>query len=78
MSRKAVGKARRNITVSPVVSDMAQKVMAARGYGDFSAFIEELIRKEYDARFPAPMAQVEASAVAVAQRAKSRGEDPKP
>jgi uncharacterized protein YhbP (UPF0306 family) len=45
-------KERRNISMESRVHEMAREVMAKRGHRDLSGFIEELIRTEYDRRFP--------------------------
>lgn len=45
-------KERRNISLESRVHEMAREVMAKRGHRDLSGFIEELIRTEYDRRFP--------------------------
>lgn len=45
-------KERRNISLDSRVHAMAQRIMEKQGHADFSGFVEELIRREHDLRFP--------------------------
>ena len=45
-------KERRNISLDSRVHAMAQRIMEKQGHADFSGFVEELIRREHDVRFP--------------------------
>jgi hypothetical protein len=45
-----MSKSRINISMDPGIRALADEVMAARRFGDFSGFIEQLIREEYERR----------------------------
>lgn len=45
MRKKAV-----NLTISEEIRARAERTMAARGFSSFSAYVEQLIREEYERR----------------------------
>ena len=45
MRKKAV-----NLTISDEIRARAERTMTARGFSSFSAYVEQLIREEYDRR----------------------------
>jgi len=52
MSKQAL-----NLTINVRVRQMAEEIMAARGYSSISGFVEELIRDEYEKRVAPPTIQ---------------------
>jgi len=43
-------KIRRNITINPEIAALAEALMKLRKFDDFSGFVEQLIREEYERR----------------------------
>jgi hypothetical protein len=68
-------KRRTNLTINPEVFRRAQQVMALKGFSDFSGFVEQLIRDEWELRIgskltPAELArQFQSAATTVADAA---------
>lgn len=44
-------KRRTNITINPEIYRRAQQVMSLKGFSDFSGYIEQLIRDEWQTQF---------------------------
>ncbi len=45
-------KIRKNTTISEAILERAEKLMALRGYDDYSEFISALVREEWERRHP--------------------------
>jgi hypothetical protein len=51
-----MSKSRINISMDPAIRALADSIMEARCFGDFSGFLEQLIREEFDRRIgPTPL-----------------------
>lgn len=47
-------KTRTNLTLHPRIRQLAARLMEERAFNDFSPFVEQLIREEFERRFPTP------------------------
>ena len=59
-------KRRTNISMDEGIRELAEEIMANRRFADFSGFIEQLIRDEYDRRFGKTPPSVREAAVEMA------------
>lgn len=64
-------KTRRNITLNPEVLKLAIEVMTLRHFDDFSGFIEQLIREEWERRNGSAKFSPVSAAIAAAEAAAS-------
>jgi hypothetical protein len=71
-----MSKSRINISMDPGIRALADEVMAARRFGDFSGFIEQLIREEFERRTGPMQISVLPTQVEDAVRAYSVGRSP--
>lgn len=72
-------KRRTNVTLNPAVYDLATTIMKVRHFDEFSGFVEQLIREEWERRASEVEQAVTAGIVrrAVSRDTRSSGEKPR-